>query len=125
MAKQLNPAVAGLDLETVLRGLHDSDIRVGIQTSGEGIQVWISDRLHRVRTARMFEQSDAKPTWIHDSAALWLHAAALRLFPDSPYARDYGTGTPEGSGDKATAEPGKRSGSVGRAATQQTAEPSS
>jgi hypothetical protein len=25
-------------------------------------------------------------------AALWLHTAALRLFPDNPYARDYQPG---------------------------------
>jgi hypothetical protein len=124
MAEQPNPAMSGLDLETVLRELHDSDIRVGIQTSDEGIQIWISDRLHRIRTARMFKQSGAKPTWLHDSAALWLHEAALGLFPGSPYARDHRPGTHEGSGGKATAGLGKRSGSAGRAATNQTAEPS-
>jgi hypothetical protein len=121
MAEQPNPAMAGLDLEAVVRGLHDSDIRVGIQTCAEGIQVWISDRLYRVRADGMFEQSGAKLTWVHDSAALWLHAAALRLFPGSPYARAYRLGAHEGSCDKTTAGLGKRSHSVGRAANQQTA----
>jgi hypothetical protein len=37
-----------LDLETVVRGLHSSDIRVGFQTFSGGITVWVSDRLHRV-----------------------------------------------------------------------------
>jgi hypothetical protein len=43
----------GLDLETVIRGLHSSEIRVGLQTFSEGIMVWVSDRLHRTSRARI------------------------------------------------------------------------
>jgi hypothetical protein len=114
MAEQPQLARAGLDLETVVRRLHSSDIRVGLHTFDRGIFVWISDRTHRVRKERVFKQSGAKFTWVADSAALWLHEAALRLFPGSPYAR----------GDNATAELGKRSGSVGGAANKQPAGPS-
>jgi hypothetical protein len=90
--KRPNLAMASLDLETVVRHLQSSDLRVGIQAFSEGIQVWISDRLHRVREERLFEQADATSEWRGDSAALWLHTAALRLFPDSRYARDYQPG---------------------------------
>jgi two-component system, response regulator PdtaR len=51
------------------------------------MQVWISDRLHRVRDERLFEQAGVHLTWREDSAALWLHHAALRLFSDSAYTR--------------------------------------
>jgi hypothetical protein len=86
-AGQPSPVGAWLDLETVLRHLHESGIRVGIQTFDAGILVWISDRWQRDRLERVFKHSGANPTWIEDSAALWLHASALKLFPSSPYAR--------------------------------------
>jgi hypothetical protein len=89
MAKQTNPAMAELDLELVVRRLHDGDIRIGIQTHDEGVQVWIGDRLYRVREDRVFKPFVKKSMWREDSVALWLHAAALRLFPGSPYARDH------------------------------------
>jgi hypothetical protein len=114
MAGQLELATVVLDLEAVLRQLHSNDIRVGIQAYDEGIQVWISDRLHRVREERLFKQSSATSAWREDSAALWLHAAALRLFPDIAYARDF-----EARGEAATVGVGGRSGSVQRAATRQ------
>jgi hypothetical protein len=99
VTKQSNPSTARLDLETLVRRLHGSGIRVGIQTCDDSIQVWISDRLHRVRKERVFEPSIAKGMWGEDSVALWLHAAALQLFPDEAYARDFRTGMLEGSGD--------------------------
>ena len=55
--KQPGSATAWLDLETVIRRLHASDLRVGVQASDAGIQVWISDRLHRVREERLFDRS--------------------------------------------------------------------
>jgi hypothetical protein len=119
MAGQLELATVVLDLEAVLRQLHSNDIRVGIQAYDEGIQVWISDRLHRVREERLFKQSSATSAWREDSAALWLHAAALRLFPDTAYARDFKTGMLEVRGEAATVGVGGRSGSVRRAATRQ------
>jgi hypothetical protein len=83
--------MAGLDLETTIRALHGSEIRVGIETFNGGIAVWISDRMYRVRTDRVFKASSAMATRTEDTAALWLHTAALRLFPGSTYAHEYGT----------------------------------
>jgi hypothetical protein len=71
--------------------LHGSEIRAGIQTFEDGILVWISDRGYRVRTERVFEASRAMAIGPEDTAALWLHTAALRLFPGSTYAHQYGT----------------------------------
>jgi hypothetical protein len=87
--EQPNSASVSLDLETVVRQLHHSRLRVGIQTSDAGIQVWISDRLHRIREERLFKRASAE-SWQEDSAALWLHEAALRLFPGNAYARRFG-----------------------------------
>jgi serine/threonine-protein kinase HipA len=84
-AEQSNPARARVDLETVIRRLHCSRIRAGLHTFDMGIFVWISDRLHRIRCERVFKQSQEGPAWEDDSAALWLHDAALRLFPGSPF----------------------------------------
>src|SRR5258708_12198612 len=53
------------------------------------MQVWISDRLHRVGEERMFSKAGEHREWREDSAALWLHKAALRLFPDKAYARRF------------------------------------
>ena len=90
-AEQPGSRTESLDLEAVVRGLYVSDIRVGIQTSDAGLQVWISDRLHRVRAERLFDLAGAEP-WREDSAALWLHKAALRLFPENAYARRFREG---------------------------------
>jgi hypothetical protein len=123
IAEQPNPAMAGLDLEAVIRLLHGRNIRVGIQTYGDGIRVWISDQL-RVREERLFKYSDANSVGRDDSVALWLHAAALRLFTDKAHVRD--SDMLEVGGD-AAAGPGKRSAPsvpVGSAAKKQPAEPS-
>jgi hypothetical protein len=72
------------ELESVIRGLHGSDIRVGFQTHSGGITVWITDRLYRVREECVFD--DANPAATSNSVAQWLHSTALHLFPDSDYA---------------------------------------
>jgi hypothetical protein len=77
----------GLDLDTVIRGLHSSEIRVGIQTFSGGILIRISDRSTRVRAERVFD--DASPLTIDDTAVEWMHSTALREFPDSNYAIQY------------------------------------
>ena len=123
IAEQPNPAMAGLDLEAVIRLLHGRNIRVGIQTYGDGIRVWISDQL-RVREERLFKYSDANSVGRDDSVALWLHAAALRLFTDKAHVRD--SDMLEVGGDAAAGR-GKRSAPsvpVGRAAKKQPAGPS-
>jgi hypothetical protein len=81
-----------LDLDTVIRGLHSSEIRVGIQTFSGGIVVWISDRSTRIRAERVFD--DASPLTIADTAVEWMHSTALRKFPDSNYATQYRLRTP-------------------------------
>jgi hypothetical protein len=105
IAEQPNPAT-GFDLEAVIRLLHGKNIRVGIQTYGDGIRVWISDQL-RVREERLFKYSDANSIGREDSVAFWLHAAALRLFTDKGHVRD--SDMREVGGDAATAGRGKRS----------------
>jgi hypothetical protein len=82
----------GLDLDTVIRRLHRSEIRVGIQTFSGGILIWISDRSTRVRAERVFD--DASPMTIDDTAVEWMHSTALRKFPDSNYAIQYGLRAP-------------------------------
>jgi len=79
------------DLEMVIRELHRSDIRVGFQTFSGGMAIWIGDQVHRVRAERIFDK--ASPLTAEDSAAQWLHTTALRLFPDSNYARRGSTST--------------------------------
>jgi hypothetical protein len=89
----------GLDLDTVIRGLHSSEIRVGIQTFSGGILIWISDRSTRVRAERVFD--DVSPMTIDDTAVEWMHSTALRNFPDSNYAIQYRLRAPpqeEGNG---------------------------
>jgi len=84
----------GLDLETVIHQLHSSDIRMGFQIYQGGISLWVSDRLHRVRAERVFDE--ATPSTPEDSAATWLHRTALTLFPGSHYGRLASTSTAKG-----------------------------
>ena len=75
----------GPELETVIRGLHASRIRVGFHTFSGGIAVWISNELYRVREDCVFDH--ANPITDENSVGSWLHSTALHLFPDSDYAR--------------------------------------
>jgi hypothetical protein len=84
--EQPSSATAWLDLETVIRQLQASDLKVAVQATDAGIQVWISGGLRRDREERLFDRSRSA-SWREDSVALWLHQAALRLFPDNAYAR--------------------------------------
>ena len=115
VVKQPKPVMAELELGAVLCRLHSNDIRVGLNTFDSGVQVWISDRLHRVRADHVVMQAGADATLILDSAALWLHEAALQLFPASPYARKFKVGILKVSGKAAKGGSGKRSASAGRA----------
>ena len=72
------------ELESMIRGLHDSDVRVGFQTYAGGIIVWVSDRVYRIREECVFDDANLAATT--NSVAQWLHSTAMRLFPDSDYA---------------------------------------
>jgi hypothetical protein len=121
VVKQQKPVRAALDIGVVLRRLHSNNVRVGLSTFDRGVQVWISDRLHRMRADEVFMQSGADATLIFDSAARWLHEAVLRLFPGSAYARQFRVGILKVIGKAATAVPSERPASLEGAAEKQAA----
>jgi hypothetical protein len=76
-----------LSLGRVLRDLHGSEINAGIETLfNGGVRVWLGDE-----TAPTTETTIAPKSgkWPEEDAARWLHATALHLFPDSPYAKSH------------------------------------
>jgi hypothetical protein len=79
-------------LERVLQGLHDSEIRCGIQNEppAGGIIAWI-DYGSRTEKATFYGTGigDQQVWPVADLIAAWLHETALRLFPDSPYAKSH------------------------------------
>ena len=113
VVKQPKPAMLEPNLVAVLCRLHSNDIRVGLSTSNGGVRVWISDRAYLVRADHEVLQSGANARVTFDSAALWLHEAALRLFPDSPYARQFRVGIVKVSAKAAKERSGDRSASAG------------
>jgi hypothetical protein len=80
-------------LEVVRQGLHESEIRCGIQNEppAGGITAWI-DYGSRTEKATFYGTIVGdKEVWpAADRIAAWLHETALRLFPDSPYAKAHG-----------------------------------
>jgi len=80
-------------LERVLQGLHDSEIRCGIQNEppAGGITAWI-DYGSRTEKATFYGTivGDQQVRPAADRIAAWLHETAMRLFPDSPYVKAYG-----------------------------------
>jgi hypothetical protein len=84
-------------LEVVLQGLHDSEIRCGIQNEppAGGITAWI-DYGDRTEKATFYGTivGDRQVWPAADPIAAWLHETALRLFPDSPYAKEQSTEAP-------------------------------
>jgi len=77
--------MATLDFETLARELHASDTHIGLQTSADGMMVWITDRNAR-RRKDMAIEFDKEAGARDETASEWAHAMALKLFPDSPYA---------------------------------------
>jgi hypothetical protein len=73
-------------LEVVLQGLHESEIRCGIQKEppAGGITAWI-DYGSRTEKATFYGTivGDRQVWPAADRIAAWLHETALRLFPDS------------------------------------------
>ena len=80
--------MATSDFEALARELHASDIYVGLQTAVHGMMVWISDR-YAQRRQDLLIGFDRETGALDETASEWIHAMALKLFPDSPYARRY------------------------------------
>jgi hypothetical protein len=85
-------------LERVLQGLHESEIRCGIQNEppAGGITAWI-DFGSRTEKATFYGTivGDRQIWPAADRMAAWLYETALRLFPDSPYAKEHSTEAPK------------------------------
>ena len=81
--------MATLDFETLARELHASDIHIGLQTSADGMMVWIADKYGRRRKDTVINFDRETGAWDHPSnaASEWANAMALKLFPGSPYAQ--------------------------------------
>ncbi len=72
-------------LQQVLCGLLESEINAGLQTFAfDIVRVWIGDELNGVEAQA--ELTPRNPAWSDDTAH-WLHETALRLYPQSEYAR--------------------------------------
>ena len=79
-------------LELVLQGLHESEIRRGIQNEppAGGITAWI-DYGSRTEKATFYGTTVGdRQVWpAADLIGAWLHETALRLFPDGHYAKTH------------------------------------
>ena len=84
-------------LERVLQQLHDSEINTGVQTFYDaGMRVWIGDELNGIQAETTINRTAAARLKWPDglTAAGWLHETALRLYPDSKYAKEHSTEAP-------------------------------
>jgi hypothetical protein len=74
-------------LQRVLCKLLESEINAGLQTFAlDDIRVWIGDELNGFAATADITPKDA--AWSDDAAvAHWLHETAIRLYPESDYAR--------------------------------------
>jgi hypothetical protein len=84
-------------LEVVLQGLHESEIRCGIQNEppAGGITAWINYG-DRTENATFYGTivGDRQVWPAADRMASWMHETALRLYPDSKYAKAHSTEAP-------------------------------
>jgi hypothetical protein len=80
-------------LEVILQGLHDSEIRCGIRNEppAGGITAWV-DYGSRTEKATFYGTivGDQQIWPAADRIAAWMHETAMRLFPDSQYAKAHG-----------------------------------
>ena len=77
-------------LEVVLHGLHESEIRCGIHNEppAGGITAWIGFGSQIEKATFYGTIVGDRQVWpAADRIGAWLHETALRLFPDSPYAK--------------------------------------
>jgi hypothetical protein len=80
-------------LEHILQQLHDSEISAGVQTFYDaGMRVWIGDEANGIQAETTINRTAAaRLKWPEGlTAASWLHETALRLYPDSKYAKSHG-----------------------------------
>ena len=77
-------------LEVVLHGLYDSEIRCGIQDEppAGGITAWIDFGSKTEKAIFYGTIVGDRQVWPANSIAAWMHETALRLYPDSPYAKE-------------------------------------
>ena len=88
MPTQLTPPT----LEAVLQGLHESEIRCRIHNEppAGGITAWIGFGSQSQKATFYGTIVGDRAVWpVADRIAAWLHETALRLFPDSPYAKSH------------------------------------
>ena len=86
------------DLEHILQQLHDSEINAGVQTFFDaGMRIWIGDEANGIQAETTINRTAAaRLKWPEGhSAASWLHETALRLYPDSKYAKEHSTEAPK------------------------------
>jgi hypothetical protein len=77
-------------LERVMQQLHDSEINAGVETFYDaGMRVWLGDTINGIRAETSIKRTGHQwPAGV--TAARWLHAVALRLYPESNYAKASG-----------------------------------
>jgi hypothetical protein len=84
-------------LERVLQKLHDSEINAGVQTFYDaGMRVWIGDEANGIQAEKTINRTRAaRLKWPEGlTVASWQHETALRLYPDSKYAKEHSTEGP-------------------------------
>jgi hypothetical protein len=61
-----------------------------------GMRVWIGDELNGIKAEPVINRTrTARLKWPEGfTAATWLHETALRLYPDSKYAKEHSTEAP-------------------------------
>ncbi|WP_147154246.1 hypothetical protein [Reyranella soli] len=69
------------DLEELIRVLDTLDIRAGLQTSHDGVSIWISDRNYRTRHECLVQRDRSGLIPGVATVAQCLHEAAMQLFP--------------------------------------------
>ena len=79
--------------EGILRDLRRSSITAGAQVIGEGVvRIWIGDQVNGVKASTIIAPDTPYrgTNWLGAPGGIrWLHEAAVRLYPNSPYARSH------------------------------------
>jgi hypothetical protein len=85
----LAPRTPRRGLQRVLCDFLDSEINAGLQAFAfDSFRVWIGDELNGIHSQAELKPNDT--AWGDDAAiAHWLHETALKLYPQSEYAKRY------------------------------------